>query len=65
MLVLDASNSMAKDGKFDAATAAVDAYLDAAPEDVAIGLVTFAGNVVETDRADHRPRRRWPLRSTR
>ena len=34
VLVLDASNSMAKGGKFDAATAAVDAFLDAAPDDV-------------------------------
>ena len=52
------------DGKFDAATAAVDAFLDAAPADVAIGLVTFAGDVVGVDRADHRPRggRRCPRR---
>ncbi|KRF36288.1 type II secretion system F family protein [Nocardioides sp. Soil805] len=48
VLVLDASNSMAQAGKFDAATAAVGAYLGAAPEDVKIGLVTFAGDVVDT-----------------
>ena len=48
VLVLDASNSMAANGKFDAAKAAVTAYLDAAPEDVAIGMVTFAGDVVES-----------------
>lgn len=48
VLVLDASNSMANNGKFEAAVTAVGAYLDAAPEDVAIGLVTFAGNVVES-----------------
>ncbi|WP_162259796.1 type II secretion system F family protein [Nocardioides sp. Soil777] len=48
VLVLDASNSMANNGKFEAAVTAVGAYLDAAPEDVAIGLVTFAGDVVES-----------------
>ena len=45
-------------------TAAVDAFLDAAPDDVAIGLVTFAGKVDEIDRAHHRPRRRRAPRST-
>ena len=45
MLVLDASNSMQQGGKFDAAKAAVDAFLAAAPDDVRIGLVTFAGEV--------------------
>ena len=45
MLVLDASNSMRQGGKFDAAKAAVDAFLSAAPDDVRIGLVTFAGEV--------------------
>jgi tight adherence protein B len=48
MLVLDASNSMQRGGKFDAARAAVDAYLTAAPEDVRIGLVAFAGKVSTT-----------------
>lgn len=48
VLVLDASLSMAKQGRFDAATAAVDAYLDAAPEDVEVGLVMFAGKVTES-----------------
>lgn len=48
ILVLDASNSMANNDKFDAASSAVNAYLDSAPEDVAIGLVTFAGDIVET-----------------
>jgi tight adherence protein B len=48
MLVLDASNSMQRGGKFDAARAAVDAYLTAAPEDVRIGLVAFAGKVTTT-----------------
>ena len=45
MLVLDASNSMQQGGKFEAAKAAVDAFLAAAPDDVRIGLVTFAGEV--------------------
>jgi tight adherence protein B len=48
MLVLDASNSMQRGGKFDAAQAAVEAYLSAAPEDVRIGLVAFAGKVTTT-----------------
>ena len=48
VLVLDASNSMSGEGKFDAAIAAIDAFLDAAPSDVAIGLVTFAGSVNES-----------------
>ena len=45
MLVLDTSNSMQQGGKFVAAKAAVDAFLAAAPDDVRIGLVTFAGRV--------------------
>ncbi len=45
MLVLDASNSMSKNGKFEAATTAVNAYLAAVPADVKVGLVTFAGEV--------------------
>jgi tight adherence protein B len=48
MLVLDASNSMQRGGKFDAAKAAVDAFLAAAPADVRVGLVAFAGKVSTT-----------------
>lgn len=48
VLVVDASKSMAKGGRIEAATAAIDAYLDSAPEDVAIGLVLFAGTVVDS-----------------
>ncbi|WP_299923947.1 type II secretion system F family protein [uncultured Nocardioides sp.] len=48
MLVLDASNSMQRGGKFEAAKGAVDAYLAAAPADVRIGLVAFAGKVTTT-----------------
>ncbi len=55
VLVLDASNSMRQDGKFEAAIAAVDSFLQAAPADVRIGLVTFAGNVgqVVAPTSDH------------
>lgn len=45
VLVLDASNSMFQRDKFASATAAVDAFLEAAPADVRIGLVTFAGSI--------------------
>jgi tight adherence protein B len=48
VLVLDASNSMQRGGKFDAAKAAVDAFLSAAPQDVRVGLVAFAGKVSTT-----------------
>lgn len=48
VLVVDASKSMAKGGRLEAATAAIDAYLRAAPPDVAIGLILFAGTVVES-----------------
>jgi tight adherence protein B len=48
VLVLDASNSMQRGGKFDAAKVAIDAFLESAPPDVAIGLVTFAGKITES-----------------
>lgn len=44
VLVLDASNSM-EGAKLEAATVAIESFLDTAPEDVRIGLVTFAGSV--------------------
>ena len=47
VLVLDASNSMLQGGKFAAAQKAVDTFLEAAPADVRIGLVTFAGAIGE------------------
>ncbi|GAA5137168.1 hypothetical protein GCM10023339_77110 [Alloalcanivorax gelatiniphagus] len=47
VLVLDASNSMEGE-KLAAATSAIDAFLQAAPADVQIGLVTFAGSVQQT-----------------
>jgi tight adherence protein B len=48
VIVLDASNSMKGQGKFAAASTAINAFLDSAPEDVAIGLVAFAGKVTST-----------------
>ena len=47
VLVLDASKSMAG-AKLAAATSAIDAFLTTAPEDVEIGLITFAGSVQQT-----------------
>jgi tight adherence protein B len=47
VLVLDASNSMEGE-KLAAATSAIDSFLAAAPADVQIGLVTFAGTVQQT-----------------
>ncbi len=48
VIVLDASNSMKGRGKFAAATKAINAFLDSAPEDVRIGLVAFAGKITTT-----------------
>ncbi|GAA1920501.1 type II secretion system F family protein [Nocardioides hwasunensis] len=48
VIVLDASNSMKGRGKFAAATTAINAFLDTAPDDVAIGLVAFAGSITST-----------------
>ena len=47
VLVLDASNSMLQGDKFTAAKAAVDTFLESAPADVRIGLVSFAGDIGE------------------
>ena len=44
VLAMDVSNSM-KGSKFEEAKAAADAYLDAVPKDVYVGLVTFAKDV--------------------
>ncbi|QIK76883.1 type II secretion system F family protein [Nocardioides piscis] len=44
ILVVDASNSM-RGAKFDAAAQAVTAFVNAAPADVEIGMVPFAGEV--------------------
>ncbi len=47
VLAIDTSSSMAKRGRFDAAKAAADAYLEAVPADVQVGIVTF-DDTVET-----------------
>jgi tight adherence protein B len=47
VLVLDASNSM-RGEKIAAAASAIDSFLASAPEDVQVGLVTFAGTVQQT-----------------
>lgn len=47
VLVVDTSASMQKGDKYAAAVAAVNAYLEATPPDIAVGLVTFAGKVKE------------------
>lgn len=48
VLVVDASKSMEKGGRIESAKDAVNAFLSAAPDDVAIGLVLFAGTVIES-----------------
>jgi tight adherence protein B len=45
VLVVDTSASMQKGDKYDAAIGAVNAYLEATPPEIAVGLVTFAGKV--------------------
>jgi tight adherence protein B len=54
VLTIDVSNSMKGDA-FEAAKAAALTYIDTAPEDVYIGLVTFASDVdtVQTPTQDH------------
>ena len=47
VLVLDASKSMEGE-KLAAATSAIDSFLIAAPKDVRVGLVTFAGSIQTT-----------------
>lgn len=41
VLVIDTSNSMRKQGRFDAAKEAATTYLDTVPDDVEVGIVTF------------------------
>ncbi len=45
ILAIDTSNSMADNGRFDAAKAAARTFLDSVPDDVAVGIVTFDGEV--------------------
>ncbi|WP_418062762.1 type II secretion system F family protein [Pimelobacter simplex] len=56
ILVVDTSNSMRRQGRFAAAKQAASTYLDAVPDDVAVGIVTFDSKVTvalapTTDRA--------------
>jgi tight adherence protein B len=45
ILAIDTSNSMARNGRFEAAKAAALTFLDSVPDDVAVGIVTFDGAV--------------------
>ncbi len=45
VLAIDVSESMAAKGKFAAAKAAAKVFLDSAPDDLYVGIVTFAGTV--------------------
>ena len=45
ILAIDVSNSMRRDNRFEEAQSAAKAFLDAAPDDLYVGIVTFAGTV--------------------
>ncbi|MEZ0581034.1 type II secretion system F family protein [Nocardioides sp. MH1] len=45
ILAIDTSDSMAQHGRFDAAKAAAQTFLDSVPDDVEVGIVTFDGEV--------------------
>ncbi|HYG91960.1 MAG TPA: vWA domain-containing protein, partial [Nocardioides sp.] len=45
VLAIDTSESMAKQGRFEAAQAAANEFLDTVPADVEVGIVTFDGEV--------------------
>jgi tight adherence protein B len=45
ILAIDTSDSMAQNGRFDAAKTAAQTFLDTVPDDVAVGIVTFDGSV--------------------
>ena len=45
ILAIDTSRSMAREGRFEAAKLAATTFLDAAPDDVYVGIVTFASDV--------------------
>lgn len=45
VLAMDVSNSMRRQNRFEEAKAAANAFLDAAPDDLYVGIVTFAGTV--------------------
>ncbi len=45
ILAMDVSKSMARNGRFTEAKRAADVFLDSAPKDVYVGIVTFANDV--------------------
>ena len=45
VLAIDTSNSMRKQGRFEAAKKAASTYLDTVPDDVEVGIVTFDSTV--------------------
>jgi tight adherence protein B len=45
ILTIDVSDSMARNNRFAEAKRAADVFLDSAPKDVYVGIVTFAGTV--------------------
>lgn len=45
VLAIDTSNSMKRNGRFDAAKAAATTFLDSVPADVHVGIVTFDSDV--------------------
>lgn len=45
ILAMDTSDSMARNGRFEAAKTAALTFLDSVPDDVAVGIVTFDGGV--------------------
>lgn len=45
ILTMDVSNSMQRENRFEEAQAAARAFLDAAPDDLYVGIVTFADEV--------------------
>ena len=46
ILTMDVSNSMRRENRFEEAKAAAQAFLEAAPDDLYVGIVTFADEVV-------------------
>ena len=57
VLAVDISNSMAANGKFDEAKRAAQLFIDSAPADLYIGVVTFAERRDASPRSRPRPRR--------
>ena len=58
MLAIDVSDSMAAGGKFEAAKGAAQIFLDSVPDDLYVGMVTFAGDVTVAQEPTPTRRRR-------